>query len=201
MSGNFTGRRRRGGDTADTEDVAGRIADAEARAITALPVDELPIETTTADKGYHSAAEIEQLKGSGIAANIPDRVHNRNPANLSGEARAAVQRCACFVKSTAGKDLLRKRGRHIERSFALFPRLRRDATSDAARKGKHRKRYSIAATGYDVSLIMLTLLPGRRNSTRQEPENAFCCLYSRDLCFSQDSLPGSSSERGFTLPR
>ena len=118
MSGNFTGRRRRGGDTADTEDVAGRIADAEARAITALPVDELPIETTTADKGYHSAAEIEQLEGSGIAANIPDRVHNRNPANLSGEARAALQSYVRHMKSTVGKDLLSKRGMHIERSFA-----------------------------------------------------------------------------------
>ena len=144
------------GDTADTADVAGRIADAEARAITALPVDELPIETATADKGYHSAAEIEKIEGSGIAANIPDRVQNRNLANLSEATRAAVQRCARFVKSTVGKDLLRKRGMHIERSFAHI--LDSGGMRRVTLRGREniQKRYSIAALGYNLSLIMLT---------------------------------------------
>jgi len=144
------------GDTADTADVASRIADAEARAIASMPIDDLPIETATADKGYHAAEEIARMENGGLAANIPDRITNRNLENLCRITREAVKHCARRVKSVLGKDLLRKRGMHIERSFAHI--LDSGGMRRTTLRGTEniQKRYSIAALGYNLSLLMLT---------------------------------------------
>jgi len=144
------------GDTADTTEVASRIADAEARAIASMPIDDLPIETATADKGYHAAEEIARIENGGMAANIPDRITNRNLEKLSKGTREALKRCARRVKSVMGKDLLRKRGMHIERSFAHI--LDSGGMRRTTLRGTEniQKRYSIAALGYNLSLLMLT---------------------------------------------
>jgi transposase len=144
------------GDTADTADVASRIADAEARAIASMPIDDLPIETATADKGYQAAEEIARMESGGLAANIPDRITNRNLENLCKNTREAVKHCARRVKSVLGKDLLRKRGMHIERSFAHI------LDSGGMRRTTLRvteniqKRFSISALVYNLSLLMFT---------------------------------------------
>lgn len=144
------------GDTSDTTELACRIADAEARAISSMPIDELPMETVTADKGYHAADEIALMETGGLSANIPDRITNRNLENLSKETRGAVERCARRVKSAMGKDLLRKRGMHIERSFAHI--LDSGGMRRTTLRGVEniQKRYSIAALGYNLSLLMFT---------------------------------------------
>jgi transposase len=145
------------GDTADTADVAGRIADAEARAIASMPIDELPIETATGDKGYHAGEEVARIENAGMAANIPDRITNRNLTNLSATTRNAVVRCARRVKSVTGKELLRKRGMYIERSFAHI--LDAGGMRRTTLRGTEniQKRYSIAALGYNLSLLLMTI--------------------------------------------
>jgi transposase len=144
------------GDTADSSGVADRIVAAENRAVASLPIDALPIETATTDKGYYAAAEIAKIELIGIGANIPDRCQHRNLDNLSKTTRKAVARCARRVKSAVGKDLLRKRGMHIERSFAHILDCGGMRRTTLRGNENIQKRYSIAAFGYNLSLIMLT---------------------------------------------
>jgi transposase len=146
------------GDTADSTNVSERIAAAEQRAIAMLPMDELPVETATMDKGYFSAKEVARIELSGIGANMPDRCTNRNLENLTEEEFLAVRRCHARVKSKAGKELLRKRGMHIERSFAHILDCGGMRRTTLRGIENIQKRYSIAALGYNVSLLMLAFI-------------------------------------------
>jgi transposase len=147
------------GDRGDSTDVTDRLMDAEMRAAEKLGTEEmdLPIESLTADKGYHSVAELEKLSEIDIIPNIPDPCDRRNLGKLSQATRQLVEWSRAVVKSVVGKELQRARGMHIERSFAHV--LDAGGMRRATLRGRVNieKRYKIAALGYNISLAMRTL--------------------------------------------
>src|SRR5258708_15321877 len=77
------------------------------------------IEETGADKGYHSAAVVERMKGYGVRSYIPEKKQKgqRNWAGKQAEQQA-VYANRRRVRGEYGKSLLRRRGEFVERSFA-----------------------------------------------------------------------------------
>jgi transposase len=147
------------GDTADCTDVTDRMLDAEMRAAEKLDNGEmdLPIESLTADKGYHSVAELEKLSEIDIIPNIPDPCGNRNLGKLKDATRQIIEWSRATVKSVVGKELQRARGMFIERSFAHV--LDAGGARRTTLRGRENieKRYKIAVLGYNISLAMRTI--------------------------------------------
>jgi hypothetical protein len=82
------------------------------------PADTLTIQSATADKGYHAVNEMSQLQQEGIRTVISDPIKNRILDKLSPADAKAVSAAARSAGSESGKQLLKKRGMHLERSFA-----------------------------------------------------------------------------------
>ncbi len=76
------------------------------------------VKTITADKGYYCVEELEAIQVGGIKTVISDPIRNRKKDKLAKGQGSAVRRAFRAVKSKYGKALLRRRGMHIERSFA-----------------------------------------------------------------------------------
>jgi transposase len=77
------------------------------------------IEELVADKGYHSGAVLEQVKEFEVSTYIPERKQagKRNWDGKQSEQQA-VEANQSRVTGDYGKQLLRKRGEFVERSFA-----------------------------------------------------------------------------------
>jgi transposase len=77
------------------------------------------IEELVADKGYHSGAVLEQLKELEVSTYIPERKQagKRNWDGKQSEQQA-VEANQSRVTGDYGKQLLRRRGEFVERSFA-----------------------------------------------------------------------------------
>jgi transposase len=113
--------------------------------------------TLTADKGYYCVAELEAIQEIGIKTVISDPLRNRRADQLIPEQRAVVRRARRSAKSGYGKALLRRRGMHIERSFAHI--LDSGGMRRATLRGQHNleKRYKIAAATYNLSQLLRQL--------------------------------------------
>jgi transposase len=113
-----------------------------------------PAASLTADKGYYCVAELEVIQESGIKTVISDPLRNRRLDKLHPSQQAVVRRARRAVKSRSGKALLRRRGMHIERSFAHI--LDNGGMRRATLRGQHNldKRYQIAAATYNLSQLM-----------------------------------------------
>lgn len=113
-----------------------------------------PTATLTADKGYYSVAELEVIQESGIKTVISDPLRNRRVDKLEPSQRRVVHRARRSATSGYGKSLLRRRGMHIERSFAHI--LDSGGMRRATLRGQHNldKRYKIAAATYNLSQLM-----------------------------------------------
>ena len=147
------------GDIADGTDVADRMMEAEWRAAEALDNGEmdLPIESLTADKGYHSLENLERLSEYDIIPNIPDPCRNRNVGKLESASRQIIEWSRATVASVVGKELQRARGMYIERSFAHLLDAGGMRRTTLRGRTNIQKRYCIAALGYDIALMMVTL--------------------------------------------
>jgi transposase len=112
------------------------------------------VATLTGDKGYYCVAELEAIQESAIKTVISDPVANRHLEKLEPAPQAVVRRARRAVKSKYGKALLRRRGMHIERSFAHI--LDSGGMRRATLRGQENldKRYKIAAATYNLSQLM-----------------------------------------------
>lgn len=147
---------------ADTEGLAERVVGAaaliEAIREEAIGTGQKPVPaaaaTLTADKGYYCVAELEAIQASGIKTVISDPLRTRRLDKLAAGQRAVVRRARRSVKSSYGKALLRRRGMHIERSFAHI--LDSGGMRRATLRGQDnlQKRYKIAAASYNLSQLM-----------------------------------------------
>ena len=110
--------------------------------------------TLTADKGYYCVAELQAIQESGMKTVISDPLRHRRLEKLGCSQRAVVRRARRSVRSGYGKALLRRRGMHIERSFAHI--LDSGGMRRATLRGQHNldKRYKIAAATYNLSQLM-----------------------------------------------
>jgi transposase len=148
-------------DEADTEGLAERAIGAvelvEAiREQTSAGQEPVPAatETLTGDKGYYCVEELEAIQQGGVATVISDPLSHRRVDKLDRCGRAAVGNALFSVKSIEGKELLRRRGMHIERSFAHI--LDSGGMRRATLRGQVNldKRYKIAAAAYNLSQLM-----------------------------------------------
>ena len=150
----------RPGDEADQKNLAAHVLEAQANIneVQDLPADSLTIKSTTADKAYHAVPEMEVLQTEGIRTVISDPVRNRKLDNLSPAETKVVRQAKRSARSKSGKALLRRRGMHIERTFAHI------LDAGGARRTTLRgltnlnKRFKFAAAIYNLSQLMRELL-------------------------------------------
>ena len=114
-----------------------------------------------ADKGYHKARCIRELKEAGYRTVIPERAQRgkRTWRDKGGRATAvAVYQNAWRTQRALGKRWLRKRTEVVERSFA------HTLDTGGSRRTRLRglenvqKRYSITAAAANLGLVLRTLL-------------------------------------------
>ena len=148
------------GDHADTKALSERVACA-VEVVNRIVANEQDgvVRSLTADKGYFAIEEIAQIQEFDIRTVIGD-VHatRRRKQGLAAPLRQALHRAASAVNSQSGKALLRKRGMHLERSFEHV--LDEGGLRRATLRGTANltKRHKIAATCFNLSLLMRTLL-------------------------------------------
>ena len=199
-------------DEGDTQGLAGRAISAaalvealreETSAAAQKPVPAVTA-TLTADKGYYCVAELEAIQESGIKTIISDPLRNRRLDKLDPSQRVVVRRARRSAKSGYGKALLRRRGMHIERSFAHI--LDCGGMRRATLCGQHNlnKRYKIAAATYNLSQLMRHLfgigtckqaaaqiantLKGLLIAIHELLTSSFCCLRVAHFDFWRHTL-------------
>jgi transposase len=123
----------------------------------AAAADNLTIESTTADKGYHAVAEMKQLQAEGIRTVISDPVKNRKMENLDQEDAQVVRKAKRSAGSKSGKALLRRRGMHLERSFAHILDAGGARRTTLRGLGNLNKRFKVSAAIYNLSQLMRKL--------------------------------------------
>jgi transposase len=147
------------GDQADNKEVARAILEAqqninEARGQVRT---EMTVETTTADKGYYAVGQLQELQREQIKTVICDPINNRRLDKLEPDEQRAVKAAKRSTRSQYGKELLSKRGQHIERAFAHI--LDCGGMRRATLRGlpNLQKRFQLAAAFYNLSQLMRKL--------------------------------------------
>jgi transposase len=175
------------GDHADTEALSERVACAVevVNRIVAHEEDGV-VRSLTADKGYFAIEEIAQIQEFDIRTIIGDtHAVRRRQQGLAAPLRRVLHRAASAVKSQSGKALLRKRGMHLERSFEHV--LDEGGLRRATLRGTANltKRHKIAATCFNLSLLMRTLLgvgtPKQWMAAARESVQAFIAYLERGV--------------------
>ena len=146
------------GDHRDSEELSERVIEAVVNVQEALADPEAIPETLTGDKGYFSLLEISRLQDLSLKTVISDpRRAQRRFDQLSSAQRQTLARAQRSVSSQYGRKLLRKRGQHIERSFAHV--LDAGGMRHATLRGLENlnKRHQIAAACYNLSQLLRRL--------------------------------------------
>jgi transposase len=147
------------GDQADPKEMATRVLEAQQIINQACgqKQDTLTITSVTSDKGYYSVSELQALQHEGIRTVISDPIDNRRLDKLEAAEQRAVRAAKRSVQSKSGKDLLRRRGMHIERSFAHI--LDAGGMRRTTLRGWENlnKRFKLAAAFYNLSQLMRKL--------------------------------------------
>lgn len=146
------------GDHRDSEELSERVIEAVLNVREAQADPEALPETLTADKGYFSLLEIGRLQELSLKTVIsdPHRAQRRFD-KLSSADRQSLARAQRSAGSKYGRKLLRKRGQHIERSFAHA--LDAGGMRRATLRGLENlnKRHQIAAACYNLSQLLRQL--------------------------------------------
>jgi len=117
------------------------------------------IEELVADKSYHSGAVLEQVKALEVTTYIPEKKQagKRNWDGKQSEQQA-VEENQSRVSGEYGKELLRKRGELVERSFAHC--YETGGMRRCTLRGHENilKRLLIHIGAFNISLILPTML-------------------------------------------
>ena len=167
------------GDAADHQDMAGRVLEAQQNINRARDekLDILTVQSVTSDKGYYAVGELQALQHEGIRTVISDPIDNRRVDKLQPAEQRAVRGAKRSVKSKSGKELLRRRGMHIERSFAHI--LDAGGMRRTTLRGWENlnKRFKLAAAVYNLSQLMRELFgfgtPKQLAAARERVRRAF----------------------------
>jgi len=147
------------GDQADHKEMATRVLEAQQtiNQATGEKPDTLSVTSVTSDKGYYAVGELQALQHEGVRTVISDPIDNRRVDKLEPAEQRAVRGAKRSVKSKSGKELLRRRGMHIERSFAHI--LDAGGMRRATLRGWENlnKRFKLAAAFYNLSQLMRKL--------------------------------------------
>jgi len=147
------------GDQADHKEMATRVLEAQQTINQASgeSLDSLSVATVTSDKGYYAVSELALLQGEGIRTIVCDPIDNRRVDKLEAKEQQVVRAAKRSVSSKFGKELLRRRGMHIERSFAHI--LDAGGMRRTTLRGWENlnKRFKLAAAFYNLSQLMRKL--------------------------------------------
>jgi transposase len=147
------------GDQADHQSSATSILEAQQNINAAREEDlnQLTVQTATADKGYYAVGQLQALQQEQIKTVICDPISNRRVDKLEPAEQQAVRSAARSTSSKYGRALLRKRGQHIERAFAHI--LDCGGMRRATLRGLQnlQKRFTLAAAFYNLSQLMRRL--------------------------------------------
>lgn len=150
----------RPGDEHDTENLAERVLTAEERLNTAVgkEPDAATFEIAAGDKGYYTVEELTTLQNSGIKTVISDPLENRRVEKLSAEQQKAVRAAKRSVTAKYGKELLKRRGELLERSFEHA--LDCGGARRTTLRGTENilKRYLIQTLGVNLSLLLRKMI-------------------------------------------
>ena len=148
------------GDHVDHQEMATRVLEAQQtiNAASGEKPDTLTITSVTSDKGYYAVRELQAFQHEGIRTVISDPIDNRRVDKLEPEEQRAVRGAKRSVTSKSGKDLLRRRGMHIERSFAHI--LDAGGMRRTTLRGWENlnKRFKLAAAIYNLSQLMRAMI-------------------------------------------
>jgi hypothetical protein len=148
------------GDHRDSEDLSARVIEAVVSVQVAqgcTDAEKVP-QTLTADKGYFSLEEIGHLQELTLKTVIGDpHREQRRIDKLTGDQRQNLARAQRSVSSQYGKRLLRKRGQHIERSFAHVLDAGGMRRTTLRGLDNLNKRHRIAAACYNLSQLLRRL--------------------------------------------
>jgi hypothetical protein len=147
------------GDQADHKEMATRVLEAQQNINQAAgeELDVLTVKTVTSDKGYYAVDELQALQQEDIRTVIADPIDNRRLDKLEPDQKKVVQAARRSVKSTSGKNLLRRRGMHIERSFAHILDCGGMRRTTLRGRENLNKRFKLAAAVYNLSQLMRKL--------------------------------------------
>jgi transposase len=147
------------GDQADHKEMATRVLEAQQTMNQACeqPPDTLTVTSVTSDKGYYAVGELEALQHEGIRTVISDPLDNRRVEKLEPQQQRAVRAARRSVKSKSGKGLLRRRGMHIERSFAHILDCGGMRRTTLRGWENLNKRFKLSAAFYNLSQLMRQL--------------------------------------------
>lgn len=158
-SGAIVGAEILPGNHADHQGVAAHILEAQITINAARNErpEVLTVETATADKGYFEVAEMQALQQEQIKTVIGDPTSNRRLDKLDETGRQAVKAARRSTQSKYGKQLLRRRGMHLERAFAHI--LDCGGMRRATLRGRQNldKRFKLAAAFYNLSQLLRKL--------------------------------------------
>lgn len=147
------------GDQADHKEVATRVLEAQQTINQACeqPLDTLTAISITSDKGYYTMDQLQALQQEGIRTVISDPIDKRRVDKLEPQQQRAVRAARRSVKSKSGKELLRRRGMHIERSFAHILDCGGMRRTTLRGWENLNKRFKLAAAFYNLSQLMRQL--------------------------------------------
>ena len=158
-SGAIVGAEVLPGNQSDHQEVCTHILEAQVTINAARdePPEVLTVETATADKGYFEVTQVVALQQEQIKTVIGDPISKRRMDKLDEAGRAAVKAAHRSTQSQYGKDLLRRRGMHLERAFAHI--LDCGGMRRATLRGRQNlnKRFKLAAAFYNLSQLMRKL--------------------------------------------
>jgi transposase len=158
-SGAIVGAEVLPGNQSDPQEVCTHILEAQVtiNAARGQQSEVLTVETATADKGYFEVTQVVALQQEHIKTVICDPTRNRRLDKLDEAGRAAVKAAHRSTQSQYGKDLLSRRGMHLERAFAHI--LDCGGMRRATLRGRQNlnKRFKLAAAFYNLSQLMRKL--------------------------------------------
>jgi transposase len=147
------------GDQVDHKEMATRVLEAQQTMNQACeqPPERLTVASVTSDKGYYAVGELEALQHEGVRTVISDPIDNRRVDKLQARQQRVVRAARRSVKSKSGKGLLRRRGMHIERSFAHILDCGGMRRTTLRGWENLNKRFKLAAAFYNLSQLMRQL--------------------------------------------
>jgi transposase len=130
-----------------------------------------------ADKGYHAREQLKALEGGMWKTRIAEPEPARGYLRWHGDeaARRAVYANRTRLKSTIGRETMRRRGELVERAFAHI--LDRGGMRRAWLRGRENihKRYLIHVAGFNLGLLMRALYG--KGTPREAAEAAYALIF------------------------
>ncbi|HVR25627.1 MAG TPA: transposase [Candidatus Polarisedimenticolia bacterium] len=149
------------------------------------------IEEVVTDKGYHSGGVVKRTEGYEVKTYIPEKQQSGNRRwEGKAEEQEAVYRNRRRVQGEHGKNLLRRRGELVERSFAHCYETGGMRRTHLRAHENILKRQLIHVGAFNLSLILRVLLgSGKPREWKDQQAELFLRLFFLLPCFNGPNRP------------